>query len=199
MCFLALHISVRLFWRYSSENISETPMESHKIVSCYNDMICCSDRLIRLFYVHQNSSPWYHSFWCPGDRASAGMVLTLCIRTEKKKWYVALTHWGRVICISKLTTIGSGKHYDGGPQRPPPPHSALQRTSACTNAYNQFNIQRTWYPLQRTCSALQIYALQRTSVQQGRIRSQHINVSRLVLKLSLCNLLKQSVKSRMKM
>ena len=59
-----------------------TPMESHKIVSFYNNMICCTDRLIRSFLVHQNNSPWYHGFWCPGDRASAGMVLTLCIWRE---------------------------------------------------------------------------------------------------------------------
>ena len=33
----------------------------------------------------------------------------LCVYEQRKKWYVELTHWGRVICISKLTIIGSGK------------------------------------------------------------------------------------------
>ena len=102
MWFLALHISARLFWRYSSQNISETPMESHKMVSCDNNMICCSDRLIRSYIKiivlditasdvqetgHQQV--WY---W-------------LCVNEQRKKWYVELTHWVRVICISKLTII----------------------------------------------------------------------------------------------
>ena len=62
---------------YSSQNVSDRtppPMESHKIVSRYNNT-CCTDRLIRPFLVHQNSSPWYHGFWCPGDRAAAVLVL----------------------------------------------------------------------------------------------------------------------------
>ena len=33
----------------------------------------------------------------------------LCVYEQRKKWYVELTHWGWVICISKLTIIGSGK------------------------------------------------------------------------------------------
>ena len=83
------------------------PWRQDPLLGCYSDSICCSDRLIRLFLVHQNNSPWCHSFWCPEGRASAGMVLTLCM--SRKKWYVELTHWGWVICISKLTIVGSGK------------------------------------------------------------------------------------------
>ena len=59
-------------------------MESHKIVSHYNN-ICCTVRLIRSFLVHQKSSPWYHAFWCPGDRASAAMVLTLFVYMNRDK------------------------------------------------------------------------------------------------------------------
>ena len=64
--------------------VIEPPMESHKIVSRYNNT-CCTDKLIRSFLVHQNSSPWYHGFWCPGDRAAAVLVLTLFVYMNREK------------------------------------------------------------------------------------------------------------------
>ena len=98
----------------SSQNIRETtPMESHKIVSFYNNMICCTDRLIRSFLVHQNSSPWYHGFWCPGDRASAGMVLTLCIWREIEMIHVCRMRRQAIIWTSaEILLIGpSGTNF----------------------------------------------------------------------------------------
>ena len=94
---------------YSSQNVCDrTPPWNHKILSCY-DNICCTDRLNRSIVVHQNSSPWYHGFWCPGDRAAAVLVLTLClcIWTEKKICRINSLRPSEALCISKLTIIGS--------------------------------------------------------------------------------------------
>ena len=110
MWFLALHIFARLFWRYNSQNISETPMESHKIVSCDDNMICCSDRLIRSFLA---ATKQLYEWFSPSVRPS----VCLSVRPSVTPFWLCSHHRIIMKFSGVITSDRSDVHAKGQGQR----------------------------------------------------------------------------------